>query len=70
MSQRVDIYGAAKTEKVGAKGKPSTNSATLSYISDPKPMRAYHEQGELCRKMQGGPNPLVVQLFGMTCGKK
>jgi len=70
MSQRVDIYGAAKIEKIGAKGKPSTNSASLSYISDPKPMRAYHGQGEVYRKIDGGPNPYVVQLIGMTCGKK
>lgn len=70
MSQRVNIYGLAKTEKVGALGKPSTNSANLSYILDPKPMRAYHEQGELYRKVKGGPNPYVVQLIGMTCGKK
>ncbi len=70
MSQRVDIYGAAKVEKTGATGKPSTNSAPISYISDPKPKRAYHEQGEVYRKIDGGPNPLVVQLFGMTCGKK
>ena len=42
----------------------------LSYILDPKPMRAYHGQGELYRKIKGGPNPYVVQLIGMTCGKK
>jgi hypothetical protein len=70
MSQRVNIYGLAKTEKVGALGKPSTNSANLSYILDPKPKRAYHGQGEVCRKIDGGPNPYVVQLIGMTCGKK
>ena len=70
MSQRVNIYGAAKTEKVGVTGKPSTNSASLSYILDPKPMRAYHGQGEVCRKTNGGPNPYVVQLIGMICDKK
>ena len=40
------------------------------YTLDPKPMRATPGQAELCRKVKGGPNPLVVQLFGMTCGKK
>ena len=43
---------------------------TLSYILDPKPMRAYHGQGEVYRKIDGGPNPYVVQLIGMICDKK
>jgi hypothetical protein len=42
----------------------------LSYILDPKPMRAYHGQGEVRRKTNGGPNPYVVQLIGMICDKK
>ena len=46
------------------------NSANISCALDPKPERACHEQGEVYRKIDGGPNPFAVQYIGMTCGKK
>ena len=41
-----------------------------SCVTDPKPERACHEQGERDRKVTGGPNPFAVQYIGMTCDKK
>ena len=36
----------------------------------PEARRAYHEQGEINRKVDEGPNPLILQNHGMTCGKR
>ena len=49
---------------------PNFCEVHLSCALDPKPERAYHEQGEPKRKRGGGPNPFAVQYIGMTCGKK
>ena len=49
---------------------PNFREVHQSCGTDPKPERACHEQGELCRKMKGGPNRLAVQYYRMTCDKK
>lgn len=43
------------------------NSALAGY-DRPETRRSNHEQGEPRRKAGGGPHPLQLQLFGMTCG--
>ena len=68
------VLRMTKSEELGVVGKPSVNSASIfiigSCVLDPKPERACHEQGEVCRKIDGGPNRLPVRLHRMTCGKK
>ena len=64
------IYTAsAKPQKGGATGKPSIKSAPVVCIR-PEAKWAYHEQGEVYRKIDGGPNRLAVQHYRMTCGKE
>jgi hypothetical protein len=65
MSQRVDLYGPAKSEEDGAIGKPSMNSAFVVQIR-PEAGRAYLGQDELCRNTKGGPNDRAVQHSSMN----
>jgi len=57
----------AKGDEPGAEGKPSVNSAFVARIR-PEARWATHEQGEVCRKTDGGPNRWAVQNSRMTCG--
>ena len=35
---------------------------------DPKPARSIHDQVEGWVKPTGGPNPVMLQNYGMSCG--
>jgi hypothetical protein len=55
--------------KTGAIGKPSGFNRAIQVVGlRPEARRSTHGQGELHRKMRGGPNPLVAQNHGMSCG--
>ena len=52
----------------GGAVKASPNWALEQQAVDPKPGRANHEQGEVPRNRNGGPNSSELQICEMTCG--
>ena len=48
----------------------NSRNASDTFVAWTRPEAGWsnHEQVELHRKMEEGPNPLAVQHYGMTCG--
>ena len=75
MSQRVNFSGKVKSETDGAEAKASLNRAFVyskEYMAVAgirhETMRATHGQVEAGLISCGGPNPPMLQNWGMTCG--
>jgi hypothetical protein len=52
----------------GGVAKASLNKAIFAAFGRPETRRSIHEQGEIHRKMEGGPNSSELQFCEMTCG--
>ena len=48
--------------------KASLNRASLVASNRPETRRSSHDQDEVPRKWDGGPNPRAVRHSGMSCG--
>ena len=52
----------------GAEAKASLNRAILVACTRPETRWSNHEQDEILRNQNGGPNYLELQIYEMTCG--
>ena len=64
MSQRVDVCGLPKSQKDGGVGKPSVNSAILSYASDPKPSELALRRVKFAERQMEARTVLPFNTFG------
>ena len=68
MSLRVSVSGKVKFQRNGAEAKASLNRANLVASARRETKWATHGQVEAVVTHSGGPNPLTLKSYGMTCG--
>ena len=70
MDQRVIMCCKLKLLWSVGVGKPSLNRANIVAHNRPETTWSIHGQVEAYRKISGGPNPLSLKRFGMSCGSE